>query len=1054
MDTRWKSSEPTRRGYRRVRASTIWESRTLTEPFMFRVFTIIFLSLLSFPCHAAVGVRVLLGMTDSVSEPWDGSVSVGGAQLVSMEPWRFEPDDVLTGGASWRASTHPMHYFLHDVTYPIVANGITFWLSDETESTRLNFKTLQGEFTVELSDIPYGRSQKLLNGRVVVDRVPGSLRLTNNPDEQDYPAAVVGKSGDVWVTYVEFKHNPEHDRLRENFSVAPDDFHDMEAPTGGDQVFVRRRSQGVWQNPIAVTSSGRDIYRVAIAADGAGRIWISWSENRDGRFDIYTSCIDDGKPGGAIRISQAIGSNMAPVAAADSGGRVWIAWQGWRNGRASIFVSRQEQDKFSQPFQVSESQANEWNPAIATDTKGHVALVWDSYRNGNYDLYSRIATAGGWGQERAVVTSARYEAYPTIAYDREGRLWIAYEEGAERWGKDFGSFNTTGVAISQGRAIRLVAVDDSGKVFVMQRDFSSLLPGVPRAQVDLPGQQDAAEPLPALFHFQNLTRTENDFPDWEKPHPEQAQKRLPSIESQDIRGPRNSLPRLFIDGSGRLWLAFRSEHPIRWAPIGVVASEYVISFDGKDWTGPIFLAHSDNLIDNRPALISTRPGELLIVGSSDERRHFVPYNEDLRVFTSREKEHGPPAPDERLVPDPYNNDIYVQQISLDPASTPFTAVAMATPHGPPDTSVTEERAAIQRLRSYRIQRPEGELRILRGEFHRHSELSEDGGPDGMLIDQWRYSIDAAGLDWLGCCDHDNGDGREYSWWTTQKLVDAFYAPGAFVSLFSYERSVAYPDGHRNVLLAQRGIRPLPRLLSWQSGGPPAPSPDTQMLYKYLHQFDGIAAVHTSTTVWMGTDWRDNDPVTEPLVEIYQGIRQSDEMPGAPRTSSETDAIGGYRPEGFINRALDLGYHLGFEVSSDHISTHMSYTCVYSRDATRKALMDGLKSRHVYGATDNILADVRSGSFMMGDAFSTPNLPGLQIKLLGTAPFAKVDIIRDGKSVYSIKPQVSQVDFSWTDQTPASQKTNYYYVRGEQDDGELVWTSPIWITYTGSSDLKK
>ena len=145
---------------------------------MFRVFTIIFLSLLSFPCHAAVGVRVLLGMTDSVSEPWDGSVSVESAQLVSMEPWRFEPDDVLTGVASWRASTHPMHYFLHDVTYPIVANGITFWLSDETESTRLKFKTLQGEFTVELSDIPYGRSQKLLNGRVVVDRVPASLRLT------------------------------------------------------------------------------------------------------------------------------------------------------------------------------------------------------------------------------------------------------------------------------------------------------------------------------------------------------------------------------------------------------------------------------------------------------------------------------------------------------------------------------------------------------------------------------------------------------------------------------------------------------------------------------------------------------------------------------------------------------------------------------------------------------------------------------------------------------------------------------------------------------------
>jgi hypothetical protein len=32
-----------------------------------------------------------------------------------------------------------------------------------------------------------------------------------------------------------------------------------------------------------------------------------------------------------------------------------------------------------------------------------------------------------------------------------------------------------------------------------------------------------------------------------------------------------------------------------------------------------------------------------------------------------------------------------------------------------------------------------------------------------------------------------------------------------VIMFHYERSVSYPEGHRNVIFAQRGIRPLPRL---------------------------------------------------------------------------------------------------------------------------------------------------------------------------------------------------------------------------------------------------
>ena len=72
---------------------------------------------------------------------------------------------------------------------------------------------------------------------------------------------------------------------------------------------------------------------------------------------------------------------------------------------------------------------------------------------------------------------------------------------------------------------------------------------------------------------------------------------------------------------------------------------------------------------------------------------------------------------------------------------------------------------------------------------------------------------------------------------------------------------------------------------------PTHAPDTHMLYRYLKQFNGIVASHTSGTN-MGTDWRDNDPAVEPVVEIYQGDRQNYEMPGAPRSNNEGDSIGG------------------------------------------------------------------------------------------------------------------------------------------------------------------
>ena len=54
-----------------------------------------------------------------------------------------------------------------------------------------------------------------------------------------------------------------------------------------------------------------------------------------------------------------------------------------------------------------------------------------------------------------------------------------------------------------------------------------------------------------------------------------------------------------------------------------------------------------------------------------------------------------------------------------------------------------------------------------------------------------------------------------------------------------------------------------------------------MLYRYLKELGGICAVHTSATS-MGTDWRDNDPVVEPIVEIYQGDRNVLRDQEAPR----------------------------------------------------------------------------------------------------------------------------------------------------------------------------
>jgi hypothetical protein len=264
-------------------------------------------------------------------------------------------------------------------------------------------------------------------------------------------------------------------------------------------------------------------------------------------------------------------------------------------------------------------------------------------------------------------------------------------------------------------------------------------------------------------------------------------------------------------------------------------------------------------------------------------------------------------------------------------------------------------------------------------------------------------------------------------------------------MYGYERSVPYPNGHRNVLWPERGHRTLP-LPSRRNAA--SMTEDTAKLYAYLKQTDGICIAHTSATD-QGTDWGEFDGSVEPLVEIFQGYHTSYEAPGAPKAVDEKMNLvhGPYRPAGFVSTALAKDFRLGFLSSSDHVSTHVSFACVLAEEFSRKGLIDAMKKRHTYAATDNIVLDVRMGTLgLMGDEVRTDK-PGLDVVVLGTGPIDRIDVLRDGDIVHTVKPEgtASEARFHWDDPAPRrGEKASYYYVRVSQKDGAMAWASPIWV----------
>jgi len=373
-----------------------------------------------------------------------------------------------------------------------------------------------------------------------------------------------------------------------------------------------------------------------------------------------------------------------------------------------------------------------------------------------------------------------------------------------------------------------------------------------------------------------------------------------------------------------------------------------------------------------------------------------------------------------------------------PAGVEQMTAFVSRPRGTPDAAPTE-RHDLARVRAVRWG-GEPPLRLYRGELHRHTDISTDGRVDGDILDAYRYAIDAASLDFMAITDHtfhERVNYFKYDWWRGHQIATMFNNPGHFVAFFGYERTVKYPGGHRNVISMRRDLVPFP-ISDEEFFGVESYA---ERLYPNLKQHGDIAIAHT-TTGNGGTDWRDWDRDAEPLVEIFQGLRGSYEEPSGPAGHRSG------RANGFVQNAWARGRRLGVVASSDHISTHQSYACVYAPELTPESIFQGLKQRRTFAATDNIVlkfsAVARDGNeYRMGEGIRVASPPELLVEVQGTGRIGKIELIRNGRIIFSRTPEGAADQFTFRDQDFPS-NTAYYYVRVVQEDGMIAWSSPIWV----------
>ena len=119
--------------------------------------------------------------------------------------------------------------------------------------------------------------------------------------------------------------------------------------------------------------------------------------------------------------------------------------------------------------------------------------------------------------------------------------------------------------------------------------------------------------------------------------------------------------------------------------------------------------------------------------------------------------------------------------------------------------------------------------------------------------------------------------------------------------------------------------------------------------------------------------------------------------------------------------------------------------MYVDKLDREGLMRAIKARRTFAATDNVVVDFRMGEHFMGESFTAPGAAPIKAFIQGTGPLASVTLVKNNRAIYTKPGEGPEMNFAYTDADTKAGDA-YYYVRVQQKNGQIAWSSPIWVKY--------
>jgi hypothetical protein len=732
--------------------------------------------------------------------------------------------------------------------------------------------------------------------------------------------------------------------------------------------------------------------------------------------------ITEGKLVRALAVFPDVGTYKNPTVTVDAASHEYLSWEEFKEDRWQVMAARLKEGKtgkikvLNQPASfsvnstataVSTSFGNGINHATAPHPEGGLSIVWQQDLGGGFDIAHASVSAGLEVSEQKILSNnSRGDWVPRIATNEQGNSFVAWDS------YDGQSFNVLGCWVDKKGSDPFALADGplaqfrADIIFVGEKLFVLWEEAAANWGKDYDGgfgQWTNIEDHYGPLHKFRLLRVaevvdgqavelQNSLPHALLNHAAVQKDQRDNLEQLGVFYERGQFVK---DGQGRLWLVHRSFHAPHVRTTKSVAhhieSGWQVQarcFDGEKWSKLHSFEHPQRDGLQRMSVTPTPHG--FAITYTTGRTHRDAPSEHRGLF------YGTAAMESFKAEK--------KQVSL-PVTKPSKLVQTREP------TILREATAMIGGQSYQLSF---------GDLHRHTDLSLCFPFfDGTYDDQFRYIIEVVEHDFVGITDHardlSNGEVDSLVWRRSVKEVTRHRLKGRFIPYFSYERSQRQTD-HNVISLRDDLLRPF--------------QPHLREFWKEIDD-DTFTIPHNTgkSPAMVQALWSIHDNEKRPLMEIFQGCRSNADNNMAA----------------MVRLGYSKGYRFGLIASSDHLSTHRSYACVWSPQRERESIFRSLQARRTYGATDRIGLAFRYGQNWMGEEVKYRKGDSLFVEIAATGPVREVRVIKNGKPWKTFNPAEQSPIFKQSMvPDPLEGREDYYFVELEQSDGNRAWASPIWI----------